>query len=79
MLASASWMNLVKRVFAEIIAKGILHDSHSSVDDLEAAICDYMQQTSAKTKSSVWSKIVDGVITRERGELETLNQIRENR
>ena len=39
---SASWLNLVERFFAEITTRRIRRGSYSSVDDLEAAIYDYL-------------------------------------
>lgn len=52
---SASWLNLVERVFAEITTKPIRRGSYSSVDDLEAAIYDYLLLHNAKPKPFVWS------------------------
>ena len=76
---SASWLNLVERFFAEITARRIRRGSYSSVDDLEAAIYDYLLQHNAKPKPFVWSKTADDIITRERRALNALDEIRGNR
>jgi transposase len=76
---SASWLNLVERFFAEITSKRIRRGSYSSVDDLEAAIYDYLLQHNAKPKPFVWAKSADDILTRERRALNTLDEIRTNR
>lgn len=76
---SASWMNLVKRFFAEITAKRIRRGSYSSVNDLEGAIYDYLLQHNARPKPFVWSKIAEDILTRERRALDALDEIRGNR
>lgn len=76
---SASWINLVERFFAEITMKRIRRGSYSSVDDLEAAIYDYLLKHNAKPKPFVWSKTADNIIARERRALDALDEIRGNR
>lgn len=76
---SASWLNLVERFFAEITARRIRRGSYSSVDDLEAAIFDYLLLHNAKPKPFVWSKTADDIIARERRALNALDEIRGNR
>lgn len=76
---SASWLNLVERFFAEITARRIRRGSYSSVDDLEAAIYDYLLQHNAKPKPFVWSKTADDILNRERRALNALDAIRGNR
>jgi transposase len=49
---SASWLNMVERFFAEITARRIRRGSYSSVDDLEAAIYDYLLQHNASPSPS---------------------------
>jgi len=76
---SASWMNLVERFFAEITTKHIRRGSYSSVEDLEAAIYDYLLQHNAAPKPFVWSKTAEDILTRERRALDALDHIRGNR
>ena len=76
---SASWMNLVERFFAEITARRIRRGSYTSVDDLEAAIYDYLGQHNAKPKPFHWTKTAEDILTRERRALDKLDEIRGNR
>jgi transposase len=76
---SASWMNLVERFFAEITTKRIRRGSYSSVNELEAAIYDYLLQHNAKPKPFVWSKTAEDMLARERRVLDALDHIRGNR
>mgnify|MGYP003646402152 CR=1 FL=1 len=76
---SASWINLVERFFAEITSKRIRRGSYTSVDDLEAAIYDYLLQHNAKPKPFTWTKTAEDILTRERRALNALDQIRGNR
>ena len=48
--ASASWLNIVERFFAEITSKRIRRGSYTSVDDLETAIYDYLAKHNTKPK-----------------------------
>jgi transposase len=76
---SASWLNLVERFFAEITAKRIRRGSYTSVDDLEAAIYDYLIQHNASPKPFVWTKSANDILARERRALDALDEIRGNR
>jgi transposase len=76
---SASWMNLVERFFAEITTRRIRRGSYSSVDDLEAAIYDYLLLHNTKPKPFVWTKSAEDILTRERRALDALDEIRGNR
>jgi len=76
---SASWLNLVERLFAEITSKGIRRGSYSSVDDLEVAIYDYLAQHNERPKPFKWAKTAEDILTRERRALEKLDEIRGNR
>ena len=85
---SASWLNLVERVrggaringacrsLAQITSRRIRRGSYSSVDDLEAAIYDYLAQHNEKPKPFRWSKTAEDILTRER---RALDEIRGNR
>jgi transposase len=76
---SASWLNLVERFFAEITARRIRRGTFSSVDDLEAAIYDYLLHHNTKPKPFVWSKTADDILARERRALNALDEVRGNR
>jgi transposase len=76
---SASWLNMVERFFAEITTRRIRRGSYSSVDDLEAAIYDYLGQHNAKPKPFTWTKTAEDILTRERRALDKLDEIRGNR
>jgi transposase len=76
---SASWLNMVERFFAEITTRRIRRGSYTSIDDLKAAIYDYLLLHNAKPKPFVWSKTADDIIARERRALDALDEIRGNR
>ena len=76
---SASWLNLVERFFAEITSRRIRRGSYSSVDDLEAAIYDYLAYHNERPKPFRWTKTAEDILTRERRALDKLDQIRGNR
>ena len=76
---SASWLNLVERVFAEITTRRIRRGSYSSVDDLETAIYDYLLLHNARPKPFHWTRTADDILTRERRALDKLDEIRGNR
>ena len=79
MPTSASWLNLVERFFAEITTRRIRRGSYSSVDDLEAAIYDYLARHNEKPKPFKWTKTAEDILTRERRALDALDEIRGNR
>ncbi|MFU8776823.1 MAG: IS630 family transposase [Roseovarius sp.] len=76
---SASWLNLVERFFAEITSRRIRRGSYSSVNDLEAAIYDYLAQHNERPKPFKWTKTAEDILTRERRALDKLDEIRGNR
>ena len=76
---SASWLNMVERFFAEITTRRIRRGSYSSVDDLEAAIYDYLGQHNTKPKPFTWTKTAEDILTRERRALDKFDEIRGNR
>ena len=53
---SGSWLNMVERFFAEITRKRIRRGIFKSVDELEKAIMDYLQNHNADPKPYVWTK-----------------------
>jgi len=76
---SASWLNLVERFFAEITSRLIRRGSYASVDDLEAAIYDYLAQHNEKPKPFTWTKTAADIVARERRALDKLDELRGNR
>ena len=75
----ASWLNLVERFFAGITSKRIRRGSYTSVDELEATICDWLMQHNAKPRPFIWSKTAKDILTRERRALNALDEIQGNR
>ena len=61
---SASWINLVERFFAEITRKRIRRGVFTSVAELEAAICDYLDAHNADPKPFVWTKSADVILAK---------------
>jgi len=53
---SASWLNQVERFFGLITSHRIRRGVFKSVDELEAAIIDYLDQHNAQPKPFVWTK-----------------------
>jgi uridine kinase len=76
---SASWLNLVERFFAEITSRRIRRGSYSSVNDLEAAIYDYLARHNEKQKPFKWTKTTEDILIQERNALNKLHEIRGNR
>lgn len=76
---SASWLNLVERFFAEITSRRIRRGSYSSVDDLEAAIYEYLAHHNERPKPFRWTKSAEDILARERRALDALDEIRGNR
>ncbi len=76
---SASWLNLVERFFAEITSRRIRRGSYSSVDDLQAAIYDYLALYNERPKPFRWTKTAENILARERRALNALDEIRGNR
>ena len=59
---SSSWINLVERFFAEIAGKRIRRGAFKSVDELEAAITDYLGKHNANPKPFRWTAAVDSIL-----------------
>ena len=69
----------LRRSLAEITSRRIRRGSYSSVDDLEAAIHDYLAQHNEQPKPFKWTKTAADILTRERRALDKLDEIRGNR
>jgi transposase len=53
---SASWLNMVERFFAEISRNRIRRGVFKSVDELKAAIMEYLENHNANPKPFIWTK-----------------------
>jgi transposase len=74
---SASWLNLVERLFAEITRKRIRRGIFRSVDDLKAAITAYLDHHNTAPKPFVWTKTAPDILARERRALNKLDAIKQ--
>ena len=59
---SCSWLNLIERWFAELTNKRIRRDSFFSVDELVAAINDFLAAWNENPKPIVWTATVDSIV-----------------
>lgn len=59
---SASWLNLVERVFAELTERQIKRGAHRSVKELEAAITRYIERRNEDPKPFKWSRTADEIL-----------------
>lgn len=59
---SASWLNLVERWFAQLTNKQLKRGCHRSVQELEAAIEDFISYTNQNPKPFVWVKTAEQII-----------------
>jgi transposase len=57
-----SWLNLVERWFAELTTKQLRRGIHRSVNQLEAAIRDFIDAHHADPKPFVWTKTADEIL-----------------
>jgi hypothetical protein len=72
---SSSWLNLVERVFGDLMAKQIRRGVFRSVPELIAAIDAYMTQRNASPKPLVWTKTAQEILTKvNRPELSWIRQ-----
>lgn len=62
----ASWLNLVERFFAEITNKRIRRGVFRSVNQLEQAIRNYLDQHNADPRPFVWTATADRILERVR-------------
>lgn len=72
---SCSWLNLIERWFAELTNKRIRRDSFLSVEDLVAAIEDFLAAWNANPKPFVWTATVDSIVAKLARCRQTLEQI----
>src|SRR3954454_14892189 len=67
---SASWLNLVERLFAEVTERCVRRGSHTTVRSLEKAMLEYLDQRNRDPKPFVWTADADLVL----GKVERLCQ-----
>ncbi|EQD71537.1 transposase, partial [mine drainage metagenome] len=72
---SCSWLNLIERWFAELTNKRIRRDSFLSVDDLVAAIEDFLAAWNENPKPFVWTATLDSIVAKLARCRQTLEQI----
>ncbi|MGH8647917.1 MAG: IS630 family transposase [Burkholderiales bacterium] len=72
---SCSWLNLIERWFAELTNKRIRRDSFRSVDDLVAAIGEFLAAWNENPKPFVWTATVDSIVAKLARCRQTLEQI----
>jgi transposase len=72
---SCSWLNLIERWFAELTNKRIRRDSFLSVDDLIAAIEEFLAAWNEHPKPFVWTATVDSILAKLARCRQTLEQI----
>ena len=75
MMTNCSWLNLIERWFAELTNKRIRRDSFLSVDDLVAAIEDFLAAWNENPKPFVWTATVDSIVAKLARCRQTLEQI----
>jgi hypothetical protein len=59
-----NWINLVERFFAEMTGKRIRRGAFKSVDELKAAITDYLGKHNANPKPFKWTATADSILER---------------
>jgi transposase len=72
---SCSWLNLIERWFAELTNKRIRRESFLSVEDLVAAIEDFLAVWNENPKPFVWTATVDSIVAKLARCRQTLEQI----
>lgn len=72
---SCSWLNLIERWFAELTNKRIRRDSFFSVEDLIAAINEFLAAWNENPKPFVWTATIDSIVAKLARCRQTLEQI----
>lgn len=57
-------MNLVERLFAELTERQIRRLAVSSIDELEAAIHDYLEARNSSPRPFTWTASVEDIVIR---------------
>jgi len=72
---SSSWLNLIERWFGELTSKRLRRDSFLSVEDLIAAINEFLAAWNEKPKPFVWTATVESIVAKLAHCRQTLEQI----
>ena len=72
---SSSWLNLIERWFGQLTSKRIRRDSFLSVDDLIAAINEFLATWNEKPRPFVWTATVESIVAKLGRCRQTLEQI----
>src|ERR1700680_2276505 len=72
---SCRWLNLIERWFAELTNKRIRRDSFRSVEDLVAAMEEFLAVWNEKPKPFVWTATVESIVAKLARCRQTLEQI----
>lgn len=72
---SCSWLNLIERWFGELTNKRIRRGSFHSVEDLTAAIHEFLAVWNERPKPFVWTATVDSILAKLARCRQTLEQI----
>jgi transposase len=72
---SCSWLNLIERWFAELTNKRIRRESFLSVEDLVAAIEEFLAVWNENPRPFVWTATVDSIVAKLARCRQTLEQI----
>jgi transposase len=59
---SASWINLVERVFSDLTTKQLQRGSHGSTRSLERAINEYLDVINENPRPFIWTKTADEIL-----------------
>ena len=59
---SASWMNLMERLFADVTQRCVRRGSHTAVQQLEKALLGYLDDRNRKPKPFVWTASADLIV-----------------
>jgi transposase len=73
---SSSWLNLIERWFRDLTTKRLRRGSFAGVDELVAAIEDYIANHNADPKPFVWTKTADEIIEKVKRGRVALDQTR---
>jgi transposase len=72
---SCSWANLIERWFAELTSKRIRRGSFYSVDELVAAIQEFLAAWNKQPRPFVWTATIESIVAKLAGCRQTLEQI----
>ena len=63
---SSSWLNLVERLFAEITRQRIRRGTFNNVDELKAAIADWIAHRNQNPKPFKWTASAKSILAKHR-------------